>query len=73
MPWHVEKNSSCPASKPFGVVNTADGDVRGCHATRQAAVQQLRALYVNVPEGRPKDIAGWSALMDNVMAQAADE
>ncbi len=71
MPWRVTSgDSKCPDSKPFAVVNTEDGDVRGCHETRQAAIKQLRALYVNVPEGRPKDIAEWSAAMDNLIEQA---
>jgi hypothetical protein len=71
MPWKVVKGGgSCPDSKPYAVVNTEDGERRGCHETRGGAVSQLRALYVNVPEGRPKAVAEWAALMDHVIELA---
>lgn len=48
MPWHVVPNhSSCPASKPFGVVKNADGSLAGCHPSKAAANKQLAALYAN--------------------------
>lgn len=73
MPWRVGSADSCPASKPFAVVNTEDGDVRGCHPTRKAAIQQLRALYVNVPEARPKAVADWEAAMAELIELAGAE
>ena len=46
MPWNVsEGHGDCPGDSPFAVVKTSDGSVAGCHPTRQAAVEQLRALY----------------------------
>lgn len=45
MPYHVAESASCPASKPYGVIKTADGKVMGCHATKQSALGQMAALY----------------------------
>lgn len=52
VPWHiVETSAQCPASKPWGVANDADGDVGGrCHETRERAIEQMRALYANEPD-----------------------
>lgn len=50
MPWRVERSASCPASKPFAVVNQDTGRRMGCHATRAAARQQLAALNANEPQ-----------------------
>ena len=54
MPWVIKRDDRCPVSKPWGVVNQQDDDLRGCHPTKQAAREQQKALYVNVPEARPK-------------------
>lgn len=70
MPWHVGTSDSCPASKPYAVVEEGSGAVRGCHPTRKAAIQQLRALYVNVPEARPKAVAEWEAAMAELIELA---
>lgn len=46
MPWHIEANSpSCPSSRSWAVVKDADGDVEGCHPSKDAAESQLAALY----------------------------
>lgn len=50
MPYHVAKSSSCPASKPWGVIKSGDGKVMGCHPTRDTAERQMAALYANEPE-----------------------
>lgn len=48
MPWHiVEDHAECPDSRPFAVVKDDDGDVEGCHSTRDAAEAQLAALYAS--------------------------
>lgn len=47
MPWKVEKSSDCPASKPFAVIKSDSGEKVACHATREGAEAQVRALYVN--------------------------
>jgi hypothetical protein len=49
MPWKVVKRGS-----KYLVVNELNGHVKGTHETRKQAVQQLRALYANVPEARTK-------------------
>lgn len=49
MPYHVAKTGSCPASKPWGCIKTADGKVMGCHPTEDKAKAQMAALYANEP------------------------
>lgn len=46
MPWKVEASSShCPDHKPFAVVRSDTGALVACHATRENAEAQMRALY----------------------------
>jgi HK97 family phage prohead protease len=45
MPWSVRKSSECPDSKPWACIKDDDGEVEGCHATREAAMKQQAALY----------------------------
>src|SRR4051794_13168314 len=46
MPWEIKESEQCPASKPFGIFNKETQALRGrCHATRESAKAQLRALY----------------------------
>jgi HK97 family phage prohead protease len=51
MPWHVKKNcKGCPSHKPYGVVkghSGKNGEVVGCHPTRESANKQLAALYAS--------------------------
>jgi len=49
MPWKVVKRGN-----KWQVVNSETGDVKGTHPSRRRAAAQMRALYVNVPESRPK-------------------
>src|SRR6266516_1307115 len=49
MPYHVSKTSSCPSSKPWGVIKDSDGKVMGCHPTKEKADAQMAALYANEP------------------------
>lgn len=51
MPWHVERTSQCPASKPWGVILDADGKVvsGGCHSAHAMANRHMAALYANEP------------------------
>lgn len=53
MPWHAAKTEQCPVSKPFGVIKDSDGSIVGCHATEEAAKQQVAALYAK--EGTMSD------------------
>ncbi|HEY5990697.1 MAG TPA: HK97 family phage prohead protease [Streptosporangiaceae bacterium] len=50
MPWKVEKGHGCPASRPWAVVKQTDGTVEGCHPTKDAAIQQQKALYAKEPK-----------------------
>lgn len=47
MPYKVEKGHGCPASRPWACINSADGTVHGCHATREDGLKQAAALYAN--------------------------
>lgn len=48
MPYHVGEPNSF-GCKGFPVVKDDDGKVMGCHLTKQDAIKQLKALYVNEP------------------------
>jgi HK97 family phage prohead protease len=50
MPYKIGESDQCPSGKPFAVMNSDTGKVHGCHDTRESALAQLRALYVNVPD-----------------------
>lgn len=51
MPWRVEESESrCSASEPWAVVNEANDETEGCHATEEEAQAHMRALYANVEE-----------------------
>jgi HK97 family phage prohead protease len=53
MPWRVVPNHpDCPASEPFGVVNSQTGRKVACHMTEADAIRHVRALYANVPESQ---------------------
>lgn len=46
MPWHIDSDSgSCPTSRPWAVVKDSDGEVEGCHTSKDAAENQMAALY----------------------------
>jgi hypothetical protein len=47
MPYNIVPNSDkCPASKPFAVIGGRSGDdLFGCHATKESAREQQKALY----------------------------
>jgi len=49
MPWKIVKRG-----KKWLVINEETGAVKGTHSSRARALAQQRALYVNVPESRPK-------------------
>lgn len=67
MPWHiVADHAECGQGK-FAVVKDADGEVEGCHSSRDAAQKQMAALYANEPgrsfgeeaEARAVDTSSW--------------
>ena len=50
MPWHIESdNSGCNG---YAVVKDEDGEIVGCHRTRNQANAQLAALHIAEPEER---------------------
>lgn len=45
MPWHIEtSNSQCNG---YAVVKDDNGEVEGCHRSRQSAERQMSALYAS--------------------------
>jgi hypothetical protein len=51
MPWHIVDNSSeCSSEEPYAVVKDTSGELEGCHPTREAAEEQMRALYASEGE-----------------------
>lgn len=44
MPWHIEDNNAQCAG--YAVVKNEDGEVEGCHRTRQQAERHLAALRI---------------------------
>ena len=48
MPWHIETDN--PGCAGFAVVKDADGEIEGCHRTRDQAERQLAALYIAEPD-----------------------
>ena len=49
MPYSIAKGKGCSPSKPWAVVKDTDGTVVACHATRETALAQIRALYASEP------------------------
>ncbi len=83
MPFIIQRTSQCPASKPFGVFTetshgsgVARGYPHGCFPTEDAARQQQKALYENVPEAKAELETGGGAHMSAsspVLTQQTDE
>ena len=44
MPWHIESDN--PDCSGYAVVKDSDGEIEGCHRTREAALDQLAALNI---------------------------
>lgn len=57
MPWDVHMTDACPAGRPWAVRNTDNGHIHGCHPSRNAAVQQQRALYASENTARVGDMS----------------
>lgn len=47
MPYHVGTSGSCPKSKPHAVIKDSDGEVMGCHSSKESAQQQIAAIHAN--------------------------
>ena len=50
-PWHVEERGD-----EFCVIKDSDGSVAGCHATREDALAQMRALYASESGGAASSV-----------------
>jgi hypothetical protein len=66
LPWHVGTSDECPESKPYAVIKDADGEVEGCHETREKAEAQMAALYAS--ETKAWSSAYITALPDSAFA-----
>lgn len=56
MPWRITRNDSgCPASRPWGVRKESDGELEGCHETREDAARQIAALEIAERENRVEE------------------
>ena len=51
MPWHVEDDN--PECSGYAVVKDSDGEIEGCHDTREKANAQLAALYASEESAMP--------------------
>lgn len=47
MPWSISQEEDCPEEKPYAVVKDDSGEVEGCHESKEAAQEQIQALYAN--------------------------
>lgn len=60
MPYHVAEREACPADKPWALVRGADAGrperIVACHATREDAERQMRAIGANAhsQDGEPR-------------------
>jgi hypothetical protein len=72
MPYEVVKDTEvCSVSKPWAVKNKNTGDLRGCHATKEHAQKQQKALYANVKDARSMG-EGHAILSPLVFAEQTD-
>lgn len=53
MPYEVELDSRCPASKPWGVRKIDGGKLFGCHPSKKHGQSQVAAMHAN--EGKAMD------------------
>jgi hypothetical protein len=66
MPWEIQTGNPDCADGQFAVVKTEGSEVEGCHDTREAALEQMAALYASesssaVPISR--NVAPWSGVI----------
>jgi hypothetical protein len=50
MPWSVKRNYK--GCKGYAVVKDSNGEVVGCHSSREDAINHQRALYASEPEAK---------------------
>jgi 2'-5' RNA ligase len=58
MPYHIERgHEACSEAEPYAVLKDSDGEVMGCHETREEAESQLAALYAAEDDADEEAIA----------------
>jgi hypothetical protein len=68
MPWEIQTgNSGCDEGE-FAVVKIEDGEVEGCHDTRESALEQMAALYASESGSSnaapiSRNVAPWSGVI----------
>ncbi len=70
MPWTVSEDTRCPSGKPWAVVKQADGSVVACHATKESAIAQQKALYAKEPTMSKSLLPVKAQLMDDAEERA---
>jgi hypothetical protein len=66
MPWNVVPDHEECAEGQFAVVKEATGEVEGCHDTREAALEQMAALYASESSSAApgaRNVAPWSGVI----------
>jgi hypothetical protein len=66
MPWEIQTGNSGCESGEFAVVKIEDGEVEGCHDTREAALEQMAALYASESSSAApisRNVAPWSGVI----------
>lgn len=74
MPWHiVSDHPECSSSEPYAVVKDDDGEVEGCHVTREGAETQLAALYASEEESMSDTTVNFDEITRRVFGEPSDE
>jgi Escherichia/Staphylococcus phage prohead protease len=47
VPWHAERSDSCPADRPWAVINDQSDERESCHVSEDMAQAAVRARYAN--------------------------
>jgi F like protein len=66
VPWRIEPDNVACAEGQYAVVKEEDGEVEGCHDTRESALEQLAALYASESENAApmaRNVAPWSGVI----------
>ena len=69
MPYHIGEKGT-HGCKGYPVVKDSDGEVMGCHTSRDKAKKQLAALYINEPEASKAASASGFVAPANVRTNA---
>lgn len=69
MPWNIVKGGGTCSADEWAVIKESDGTTEGCHATKQKAREQQKALYANEEDSMAlnqehRGFAGWEVRTD---------